>query len=275
MIKKLKNMNNNIKMYKRFLIICFSAIFVILVGCESNDNSTNSVYIPKPINKKVLVEYFSNSSCIPCVDMHRSFIEPIVAAAGVTNNDTGVIFVSWQFKYPNSQDSVYWANAVQNGYRANYYQVQVAPYGLLDGNFMGSYSTSQWTSQVNNEFNGTKYLNITLSGTYDSTGRNGNITANIQTLVAPSTNDNVAHFILTEDSVMYISAQNGIKQLDNIMRLMISDTTGVSINLSGTQSLNESYNIQTKYNDSKCHIVVFVQSLSTKAVYGVEKIKVR
>jgi len=271
----LKNKYINIIMNKRFLVICFCLFSLLLIGCESNDNSTNSVYIPKQINKKVLVEYFSNSACIPCEDMHKSFIEPVVGVKGVTFNDTGIVFVSWQYKYPNSADSVYWANAVQNGYRANYYQVSGAPNGQLDGNYMGSYSTSQWTSQVNSEFNGTKYLSITMSNTYDTTSRSGNVTANIQTLVTPTTSDNIVHFILTEDSVMYISAQNGIKQLDNVMRLMITDTTGVPINLSGTQSLNENYSVQSKYNDSKCHVVVFVQSVSTKAVYGVEKIKIR
>lgn len=258
------------------LYIGIPVIFALfMLSCESNDSPTNSVYIPQPVNKKVLVEYFSNSSCVPCIEMHRSFIEPIDAVSGVTINDTSIVFVSWQYKYPNTQDSVYWANPVQNAYRANYYQVLGAPQGNLDGNFMGSYSTPEWSSQVNLEFKSQKYLNIVLSNTYDSVARTGSISANVQTLSAPSTNDNVIHFILTENNVNYVSASNGIKVLNDVMRLMITDTSGVPFTFGETQTITKNYSVDPKYIDSNCHIVVFVQSYGSQKVYGVEKIAVK
>ncbi|MFI5145461.1 MAG: Omp28-related outer membrane protein [Ignavibacteria bacterium] len=260
---------------KRFLILIPVAAVVFLISCESNDNPTNSVYIPQPVNKKVLLEYFSNSSCVPCIEMHRSFIEPIDAVSGVTINDTSIVFVSWQYKYPNTQDSVYWANPVQNAYRAAYYQVLGAPQGNLDGNYMGSYSTQEWASQVNTEFDSTRYLNILLANTYDSIARTGSISANVQTLVTPSTNDNVIHFILTENNVNYISASNGIKVLNDVMRLMITDTSGVPFTFGGTQTITKNYSVDHKFVDSNCHLVVFIQSYGSQKVYGVEKIAVK
>lgn len=248
---------------------------VIFISCESNDNPQNSVYIPQPVNKKVLVEYFSNSNCQPCIAAHNYFIAPVGEAAGQTINDTSVIFISWQFKYPNINDSIYWANPVQNAYRANYYQVLGAPNGQLDGNYMGNFSQTDWTNQVNTEFKTTKFLNISLSNSYDTISRNGTISANVQTLSAPQISDNVIHFVLTESNVMYVTAPNGITKLDDCMRLMITDTTGVPITLSGTISRTENYNVNTKYKDVNCQIVVFVQSQSTKQIFGVEKIKIR
>jgi hypothetical protein len=260
-----------------FNIIVLILLFSILIGCESNDNPQNSIYIPRPVNKKVLVEYFSNSNCQPCIAAHKYFIEPIENAAGQTINDTALIFLSWQFKYPNINDSIYWANPVQNAYRANFYSVLGAPYGALDGNYMGSFSSTDWTNEVNAEFKTTKYVNFNLSGSYDSISRNGSVTAAVQTLVAPPTSDNVIHFILAESKVMYISAPNGIKEYNDVMRSMITDTTGVSITLTqgATTTLTESYNINSKYVDFNCSIIIFIQSQSTKQIYGVEKIGVR
>lgn len=261
-----------IKCFYFAIPVIFALIFV---SCESNDNPTNSVYIPQPVNKKVLLEYFSNSSCVPCIEMHRSFIEPVEAVKGVTINDTAIVFLSWQYKYPNTQDSVYWANPVQNSYRATYYGVLGAPQGNLDGNFMGSYSTPDWSSQVNAEFKTQKYLNIVLTNTYDSIARTGSISASVQTLATPSTNDNVIHFVLTESDINYVTAQNGIKVLNDCMRLMITDTSGVPFSFGGTQTFTENYSVNSKYNDSNCHIVVFVQSYNSKNVYGVERIAVK
>jgi len=270
-----KNIRINMKIIKSFYLVIPVVFAALLISCESNDNPTNSVYIPQPVNKKVLLEYFSNSSCVPCIEMHRSFIEPVEATSGVTINDTAIVFISWQYKYPNTQDSVYWANPVQNAYRANYYQVLGAPQGNLDGNFMGSYSTNDWSSQVNAEFKKTKFLDVVLTNTYDSISRTGSISANVQTLVTPGTSDNVIHFVLTESDVNYVTAQNGIKVLNDCMRLMITDTSGVPFTFGGNQTITENYSVNSKYNDSNCHLVVFVQSVHSQNVYGVERIAVK
>lgn len=263
------------KYIKVYNIFSFLILIPILFGCESNDNPVKSVYIPKAVNKKVLIEYFSNSACVPCIDAHNYFIEPVGDTLGQTINDTAVIFISWQFKYPNIQDSLYWNNPIQNAYRANYYQVTSAPNGQLDGNYMGSFSAPDWTSETNTEMNTTHYLSIFLSNSYDTNSRSGTITATVQTTVIPSTNDNVIHFILTESKVLYLTAPNGITKLDDVMRYMITDTTGVPIDLSGTVTKTVNYNVSAKYKDYNCHIVVFIQSISAKKVYGVEKIRVR
>ena len=82
--------------------------------------------------------------------------------------------MSWEYKFPNVNDSIYGQNPVQNTGRANYYQILGAPNGQVDGGYMGSFSAQDlWSNQVNTEFNTTKYANFSLSITYDTVARTG------------------------------------------------------------------------------------------------------
>ena len=94
--------------------------------------------------------------------------------------------------------SIYKQNPSQNDWRANYYQILGAPDGRFDGSYMGSFSAQDWSNLVNTEFNTTKYVNFSLSITYDTVARTGSVTANVQSLVTPPTSDNVIHVILAE-----------------------------------------------------------------------------
>jgi hypothetical protein len=265
------------KILKLFLILIVVSATLYISGCESNDNPTSSVYIPQPVNRKVLVEFFSNSDCRPCIDAHRYFIEPLTEQNGITKNDSSVILISFQVNFPNTADSIYAANPTENQARSNYYHVIGAPAGYLDGTYMGAFSAVEWPLEINAELMTNKYLNLSLSNTYDSLSRNGDITTNILTQTAPQTSDNVIHVVLVENKVQYISAPNHITQYEYVMRDMITDSTGAPITLSQgqTTTFTKSYTVGTRWNDNECYLVVFIQSYSTKKVYGVERIKVR
>ncbi len=260
----------------KIIIIPVIAVSAFLIGCESNDNPTSSVYIPQPVNRKTLFEFFSNSSCTPCIEPHRSFLEPLEVAAGITINDTAVILLAFQYKYPGPGDSIYRANVIQNDERADYYNMQAAPAGFTDGVNMGNYSYSQWSDQLGNAMNSTKFINITITNDFNTAIDSGNVTAHIQTLVQLPTNDNVIHVIVSENHVPYITAPNGITMYDAVMRYMETGSNGAQINLVLGQTVNFSipYAIRNTWKVDDCYIIVFVQSTSTKQVYGVERIKV-
>jgi thiol-disulfide isomerase/thioredoxin len=264
------------KILKILLLLLFTAVLVYISGCESNDNPTSSAYIPQPVNRKVLVEFFSNSDCGPCINAHRYFIEPLTEQAGVTLNDSCVILVSFQVNFPNSSDSLYWANRPENQARANYYNHPAAPAGFLDGSEMGAFSTSEWPPEVNAELMSTRYMVINLSNTYDSVSRSGSVTANINTQTAVPTTDNVIHVVLVENKVPYISAQNGITQYEYVMRDMVNDSTGAPVTLTQgqTTTVDQSYTVDNRWKQDDCYLTVFVQSASSKKVYGVERIKI-
>lgn len=264
---------------KNFLKIPFyvlAASVFFFAGCESNDNPSSSVYIPQQVNRKVLFEFFSNSNCTPCIEPHRTFLEPMEEAAGVTINDTAVVLLSFQFRYPYTFDSIYRANLPENDARARYYGVNAAPAGFCDGTNMLSFSFQDWSDQLSRQMNSTKYLNITISNDFNTTTDSGTVTAHVQTLAQPQTNDNVIHAIVTERHVSYVTAQNHITSYDGVMRDMTTDSSGWAINLNIGQTVNVAvpYYVKGTWNVDNCYIIVFVQSTSTKKVYGVERIKV-
>ena len=263
------------KLFK-ILIIPVLALLSFWTGCESNDNPTSSVYIPQPVNRKTLFEFFSNASCTPCIEPHRSFLEPLEEAVGVTINDTSVILLSFQYKWPGPNDSIYRANVQQNDARASYYSVQAAPAGFTDGVSMGNYSFSQWQEQLGNAMKSTKFVDITISNDFNPNTDSGNVTAHINTLVQPPSTDNVIHIIVTENHVPYVTAPNGIKQYDGVMRYMETGSEGQPISLNFGQTVNFSvpYGIRSTWNLDNCYIIVFVQGKTSKQVFGVERIKV-
>jgi hypothetical protein len=259
----------------KFSLIAALAVFVTLTGCESNDNPTLSTYIPQPVNRKVLVEFFTNSGCIPCIDAHHYF-DQIKEGVGVTPNDTSVIILSYHTNFPNIGDSLYRANIPQNNDRINYYSVGSTPQGRADGNDMQDFSSTVWTAHIKAEMYTTKYMNVTFENNYIASSDSGYVTVNIQTVAGLPTTDNNLFIVITEDSVAYITAPNGIHYPSDVMRTMLTGSGGTPIGLVNGQTTQYSigYNISNRWRAQMCNIIAFVQSTSTKQVYGVEKIKV-
>jgi|SRR4030095_2250294 len=262
------------KYLKYLTFFITAAIIIIYSGCESNDTATNSVYIPQAVNKKVLVEFFTNSGCLPCIAAHHYF-DQITSNSGATINDTSVVIISFHAKYPYIYDSLYRANTVQNDARANYYGVVATPYGSLDGVNMNQFSASNWSSQMNAEMNSTKYLNISLSNNYNTSTDSGTVTANISLVSALPSTDNVIHIIITENNISYITAPNGIKNPSDVMRYMITGSNGESVNVGQNTTVTKNYGINSRWREGECYLTAFVQSTSTKQIFGVERIKVQ
>ena len=242
-------------------------------GCESNDQVTDSVCIPQPVNKKILVEFFTNSGCTPCIAVH-GFFDGITANTCTTINDTSVVVISYHTKYPYILDSLYRANITQNDFRANYYDIQFTPQCMLNGVTMGTFSSTDWSNQMNVEFKTQKYLDIELTNTFNSSNDSGTVTANVALVSALPASDNVVHVIITQSNVPYITAPNGVKYPDDVMRYMVTGSEGEDITIGNSNTVIKSYGLNPNWNQDECYITVFIQSKSTKQVFGVERIKV-
>lgn len=249
-------------------------IAVFYNGCKSNDSVTNSVYIPQPVNKKVLVEFFTNSGCNPCITAHHYF-DQISSNSGATINDTSIIILAFHSRYPYIFDSLYKANIPHNDGRANYYGVVATPYGRLDGVNMSQFSSSNWTAQINAELNTTKYLNISLVNNFNASVDSGIVTANITLESALPSSDNVIHIIITENNIPYVTAPNGITKPSDVMRYMVTGTGGESINVGLNNTVIKNYGLASNWNEDECYLTVFIQSTSTKQIFGVERIKIK
>lgn len=263
----------------KYLIIIFSlSVSIIYFGCESNDAlPTNNVTPPPSIDtaKKILVEFFTNAGCIPCVNAHH-YLDQITALSGVTYNDTNVIIISTHTQYPSPGDSLYRANPSQSNARTTFYGINFTPQCRLDGTTMGQFSSTDWTSQMNAELQTVKYLNISLTNNFISSNDSGVITADISVLSAlPSATDNVIHVVITENNVLYVTATNGITHPNDVMRKMLTGNDGQAITLnSGTNTIVTPYKMQTDWVTGNCYLTVFIQNTVTKQVFGVERIKV-
>lgn len=262
------------KTIKYFILVLILSTSALYIGCESNDATTNSVYIPQPVNKKVLVEFFTNAGCNPCIVAHN-FLDQVMENTGVTINDTSVIILSYHTRYPFSGDSLYRMNVAQNEYRSTtFYGVNFTPQGRINGTTSGQFSSSNWAAQMNSEMNSTKYLDFSLSNTYDAGTRTGSITANISLASALPSSDNVIHMVISENHVSYITSPNGIKYPNDVMRYMITTEQGESVTIGQNTAVTKSFTIDPKWKAEDCYINVFVQSVSTKEIFGVERIKI-
>lgn len=261
--------------YIKYLIsLALLLLSVFYYGCKSNDSPTNSVYIPQPVNKKVLVEFFTNSGCNPCITAHNYF-DQITSNSGATINDTSVIIIAFHSRYPYIFDSLYRANIPHNDARANYYGVVATPYGRLDGVNMTQFSASNWTAQINVELNTAKYLDIRLANNFTSSSDSGTVTANISLESALPSSDNVIHVIITENNIPYVTAPNGITKPSDVMRYMVTGEGGESINVGKNIIISKNYGLASNWNEDECYLTVFVQSTSSKQIFGVERIKVK
>ncbi len=261
--------------YIKYLIVIIAAVSsFVYIGCESNDTSVSSVYIPQPVNKKILVEFFTNAGCNPCIAAHH-YLDQINDNTGATINDTSVIIISYHTRYPYSFDSLYRANVAQNEYRSTtYYGVNFTPQCRIDGVNSGQFSAGNWSAQINAEFKTTRYLNISLSNTYDYANDTGTVSANISLVSALPSSDNVIHIVITENNISYITSPNGITNPDDVMRTMLTGQAGESINVGQNTTVTKGYGIPLNWYPDDCYINVFVQSVSTKQVFGVERIKI-
>jgi hypothetical protein len=243
--------------------------------CESNDSTSNSVYIPQPVNKYVLVEFISHAGCYPFIAEHH-YLDQITDNTGSTINDTSVIILSYHTRYPFSFDVLYRANVEQNEYRSTtYYGVNFTPQCRIDGVNSGQFSASNWSAQINSELRSTRYLNISLSNSFNPNTDSGTVSANISLVSALPSSDNVIHIIITESNIPYPNAPNGITSPDDVMRYMITGKEGETINVGQNTTVTKPYGLNSAWNEDECYITVFVQSVSAKNTFGVERIKVK
>jgi Outer membrane protein Omp28 len=262
---------------KQLVIALIIVPAVVFLGCESND-ALQPVSSAPPntdsVSKKVMVEFFTNAGCNPCIAAH-GYLDGITSLSGVTNNDTNVIIVSYHTKYPYIGDIIYLANIPQNQGRSDYYGINFTPQGRLDGVNMNQFSSSEWTGQINAELNTTIYVDIALTNTYNPNTDSGSVTANLTLVNAMPVTDNVLHVLITENNVPYPNAPNGITSPDDVMRNMITGVNGQAITIGQNTTVTKPYVISTNWNEDECFITVFVQNPATKAVFGVERIKVK
>lgn len=228
-----------------------------------------------PTNK-VLVELFTNTSCVPCVDPNR-YLDRINDLEGITTSDNSVIILRMHTTmFPN--DPFYLYNTPDNDARMAFYPgTNVSnPRGYLLGTFMQTYSSTAWTNKINDQLAGTRPFAVKLVNTYDSVARNGSLSVKIRQASGSSYSDLVYHCALAESEIAY-SAPNGETLFENTLRDLITPPAGQTFSIAGgqTNSYSVNYSVPPVIDHKHADLIVFVQRTGTKEVLGVERVKVK
>ncbi|MBE2255462.1 MAG: Omp28-related outer membrane protein [Ignavibacteria bacterium] len=261
-------------MKKVFIYILFIFPAMTFFACESNDGRIVTGISNLSATNKTLVELFTNTSCIPCVPANE-YLNGILFLNGVTINDTNVIIIRYHTNlFP--ADPFYEYNIPDANARISFYNAASSnPRGYLKGTFMGLYNANNWTNLINQRLATISSFGIDADNTYEPATRSGNIDVVLGQISGNQINDLVIHVVLTEDD-LYFMGQNGETLFENVMRDLITPSSGLAVTISPAQSVNLAfdYAIDPLININKAHFVIFLQSTSTKEVFGVERVKV-
>jgi hypothetical protein len=252
--------------FKFLLPLVVLGLSLFLYSCESNDAPVTYSSISANTNK-VLVEMFTNTSCIPCV-VANQYLDAVT-------NPNVIIIRAHTTLYPN--DPFYLYNITDNDARQTYYNAANAnPKAFLLGTYMGNYNANNWTNVLNAQLSASRNMGIVINRTYDSTTRAGNLNVAINQSAGATVGDLVFHIALTEDELLY-NAPNGEDVFEQVLRDLLTGPNGDALNISSGQTVNltKSFTIPAAINDRHANIIVFTQSTSTKEVFGVEIVKVR
>lgn len=226
---------------------------------------------------KILVELFTNTSCIPCVEAN-TYLDEVFSLQGVTSNDANVVIIRYHTTL-FAGDPFYLYNTPDQNARMAYYpnSAVVNPRTFLQGVYLGAFSASAWTNKLNDKLAETRTYAIKLTNTYDSVSRSGNIDMKVKQISGPVINDLVYHVVLTENFIQY-TAPNGETHFDNTFRDFITPATGQPFTVSPgeTKSFSSNpYSVSTAINQNNADITVIIQATNTREVLATEIVKVK
>ncbi len=266
-------------MKRLILILQVLLISVFFYSCESNDNPvTDNSTAPDVTHNKILIELFTNTSCIPCVEAN-TYLDEIYNLHGVTSNDTDVVIIRYHTTL-FAGDPFYLYNTIDNDARMAFYpnSAIVNPRTFLLGTFIGNFSSAAWTNKLNQKLADPRTYRIELTNTYDTVSRNGNLNIKITQISGAEFNDLVYQIAVAENEIPY-SAPNGETHFDNTFRDFITSPTGqpFTIGTGQTNTYSQNFSIDNMINQDNAEIIVFVQrnNNSGRDVLAVEKVNLK
>jgi hypothetical protein len=216
-----------------------------------------------PVQRRVLVESFANTSCLPCTTTTRYLLE---LEESVPHDDIAVIeyFSNW----PNIQDPFYQANPAGNRARFfTFYKISTVPSMFVMGTATDALSqtaiengfssalsamTDDIGISVNSSFLDSVYVDveITLFGTEPA--------GDVRLMVA-----------VIEDDIQFDQppGSNGLQYFTHVFRKFLTSDSGNPVMLSpGTQTFRFSSEYGSGWETANLKIVAFIQEWTSKQV---------
>lgn len=226
----------------------------------------------------VMYEEFSGENCAPCAQLNPLFWDFLNTAP----NANRVVLLKYQTNIPpNAIRPLYDQNATEADARLNYYAVNSAPNGRVNGRknhpgpnagWPGGYLQAGGQDSMNNEINTPSPFNIIVAQpTVSGSTLNASITVNA---VAGYSGTNVKLRVALVESLHYTTApgNNGEVDFHNVMRKMYPNTDGQTIPNTWTSGQNATYTISgaiPQYVDKAAEtlfLLVWIQDDGNKSI---------
>ena len=227
-------------------------------------------------NRMVLVEHFTQASCVPCATQNPA-LKTLLDA-----NPTKVVALKYQVSWPG-YDPMYLQNPTEVDARKQYYGVTGVPNSVMDGSGPGSTGTIVTQSTIDNRYNTAAPLNITASHQwtpgYDSI-QIGVFIANAgsTTVTSGAAGSLKLHVAIVEEEISFPSAPgaNGETTFYQVMRKMVPNQSGTTLADSWTSGQTQMLSFKVAApaylaNLNEVSIVAFIQDNQGKAVLNAAK----
>ena len=220
------------------------------------------------LGKVVLLEDFSNTSCVPCLTSNK-IIESLV-------NDTyghdKIVAIKFPTNFPGPTDPFYNANSADCDSRISYYNIFSAPTTIIDGTERPiSTDSISIKNSIDQQLLVTPKFSVNVSDSVVGTVHFITVTLRVIDGTGLDFSNIVLHTVITETDIQFANppGANGETQFFDVMRIMLPSNAGES--LDGINQ-NEDVFFQRQTNISPAwggtlHTVVFVQNTVTKEVY--------
>jgi hypothetical protein len=242
----------------------------------ANDTLTKIVFV-NTVQRKVLVEEFTQASCPPCASQNPGFdsiVQPNITSGKISS-------IKYHTVWPGVDPmNVYDKGEVAE--RVLYYGVGGVPTGLIDGFYLSDCGSGSTTGSpmcmTQNNLDSVSLIpsifNINITESKTSTVYNVTVTVTAKTDV-PFTSFSL-YSVIMEDTVVYSSppGTNGEYIFNQVARKMFPDSLGDPLMpMSNNQSYSTSYSYTPDLSTcqmSELHTVAFVSDDATRHVYQSE-----
>lgn len=218
--------------------------------------------------KIVLMEDFSNISCVPCVTTNRI----VESLKNYLYPETELAIIKYPTNFPSPDDPFYKANKPDNDERIKFYNVFSTPAMFIDGNTKPVATDSfKIKDAIGTRINLEPRFRIEITQTKGSPVQ---INIDITPLNTEGLNFSqlVLHTVVVEKEISFETppGSNGEKVFHDVMRLMLPGNKGEDLpvmNLGNKYSFNRIFSINSSWQQDKLKTIVFIQNKITKEVY--------
>lgn len=237
----------------------------VVVEVELGEFSTTSFTLSaESISRTVLIEEFSNTSCIPCAEA-SVILDGLVEEFGIEK----IVAIKYHPNFPSPIDPFYLHNPADNSARTSFYGILGIPDLWVDGTLSPpSLDESEVRADIEEELS--RPSPLLLDAEYEISGGQYTVRAHVIAAQDPGYSDLVIHFVVVESKIHFDTPPgiNGETDFQHIMRKMLPDAAGESFTITKDDALNfeRQVTIDDTWNEENIETIVFIQSQESREV---------